>query len=233
MIFEDRFILDIINILLLFAMVFLTIILYARFNHIIDRKWKNNQRNLVQTLLAKYVNAPTASESEKIKKRLVKISKSKPQKQILLDEVANFYDNFSGKSSDMIKDLYDEMALYKISIKKLKNFRWHNKIEGIVELSTMNHKKAYDLIVPLLRHKNNDVRRTAKIAIVELKKANGLDDLAKLTTEMSDWTSLSIISILHRSPTKLTKAELARLRLSDSQSMRSLAAHLEKHSLTD
>ena len=232
MIFGDRFILDIIYILLLFASIFLAIILYTRFNHLINRRWKNNQRNLVQTLLAKYVNAPSASEAMKIKKRLIKISKSRQQKQILLDEVSDIYDNFNGRCSDMVKDLYDEMALFKISIKKLKNTRWHNKIEGIVELSTMNHRKAYDLIVPLLQHKNKDVRRTAKIALVELKKAKGLDDLAKLPTEMSDWTSLSIISILHRSPVKLTNTELERLKRADSQSMRSLATHLEKHSLT-
>ncbi|WP_421872204.1 hypothetical protein [Marinoscillum sp.] len=231
MIFDDAFILNVISLIAILAVIFLLIILYTRANHVIDKRWKNNLRGLFQTLLASYVNTNRESETEKIKKRIIKLTKTRERKQILLEEVADLYDNFSGVCSHRAIELYNDLSLYNLSLAKLRSSRWHKKMEGIVELSTMGYKKASDLIVPLLYHQNQDVRRTAKVALVELKKSKALDDIAKLPTEMSDWTSLSIIAILNRNPVKLSKAELERLKLSPSDSMRSLASHLEKHSL--
>ncbi|MEQ9306644.1 MAG: hypothetical protein RJQ14_22210 [Marinoscillum sp.] len=230
-VFSDSFILEVIYLMVGFALLFLLIILYTRFTYVMDRKWKESIRELYQTLLAQYVNSKDPKKAKKIRERIIKISNSKEKKEILLDEVTDLYNSFNGICSKMAQELYQDMELYKLSIKKLKHHRWHMKMEGIVELSLMNYKEAYSLIVPLLYHKNVDVRRKAKIAIIELKKAKGLEDLVNLPTEMSNWTFLSILSILHRHPSKLTNNELNNLKNSDSESMKSLARHLEKHSL--
>jgi hypothetical protein len=229
---EDRLILEIIYILVGLGLFFLAIILIVRMSFVLNNNWRMSLTDTYQTLLAQYVNAPEYTRAEEIKRRIVRISNTNAKKEILLHEVANLYNNFSGRFSDTARDLYQDLELYKLSIKKVKHLRWHNKIEGIVELSLMKHFKAADLIIPLLKHRDINVRRHAKIGLVELKKIEGIKELTHIPADMSEWTFLSILSIMHRTPTKITEGDLHVLKNAESENIRALAAHLEKYSLT-
>jgi hypothetical protein len=228
--FEDQFIIEVIIAMVLMIILFLGLILYVRFSYVIDRRWKKSMLDILQTLLAKYVNCKDEKEILKLKKRIVKLSSSKGKKELLLSLIMNLYNNFSGSYSDSAEHLYTELKLYKISLMKIRQRRWHVKIEGIVELSTMDFKDAADSIIPLLTHRNVEVRRQAKIALVKLNKLDGLKELVDHPSKMSEWTYLSILSILHHDAVRVDKSDLEYLRKSKIESILALSDHLEKHS---
>ena len=249
-VFDDVLLLRTIYVLVGFAVLFLLFIFYVRFSYVRERRWRRSVRSLCQQLLARYVNlheeeeiaavrkrikkVANLHEEEEIaavRKRIKKVANSPEKRQILLEEVIELYNNFNGVASDRVKKLYKEMRLYELSVRKVESFIWHENIEGIVELSLMNYGKGVKYIRPLLLHSNREVRRKAKIAIVELNKIEGLRELAELPEEMSDWTYLSILSILKRSHSKINTTDLQVLKESESQSIRSLAGHLEKYML--
>lgn len=230
-VFDDVLLLRTIYVLVGFAVLFLLFIFYVRFSYVRERRWRRSVRSLCQQLLARYVNLHEEEEVAAVRKRIKKVANSPEKRQILLEEVIELYNNFNGVASDRVKKLYKEMRLYELSVRKVESFIWHENIEGIVELSLMNYGKGVKYIRPLLLHSNREVRRKAKIAIVELNKIEGLRELAELPEEMSDWTYLSILSILKRSHSKINTTDLQVLKESESQSIRSLAGHLEKYML--
>ena len=230
-VFDDVLLLRTIYVLVGFAVLFLLFIFYVRFSYVRERRWRRSVRSLCQQLLARYVNLHEEEEIAAVRKRIKKVANSPEKRQILLEEVIELYNNFNGVASDRVKKLYKEMRLYELSVRKVESFIWHENIEGIVELSLMNYGKGVKYIRPLLLHSNREVRRKAKIAIVELNKIEGLRELAELPEEMSDWTYLSILSILKRSHSKINTTDLQVLKESESQSIRSLAGHLEKYML--
>lgn len=230
--FEDRFIMEIIVVMLIMIIFFLGFILYIRFSYVLDRRWKKSLQGMFQTLLAKYVNTKDANEINKLKRRIIKLSKTKEKKEMLLKMIIDLYNNFSGSYSDSVEQLYHELKLYELSLKKVKNRRWHVKIEGIVELSTMDYREATQSIIPMLKHKNVEVRRQTKIALVKLNKLEGVKELMNHPSPMSEWTYLSILSILHRNSVRVNEHDLQELRRSKEASMLSLSDHLEKYSLS-
>lgn len=215
-----------------FASLFLSIILYTRFSYVMDRNWKASLTEFFQTLLAQYLNTESLIERDKIKNRIIHVANSRERRQILLNQIIQLYAHFSGSFSDLTKDLYQDLRLYRLSLKKIRSKSWHKKIEGMTELSLMNYRNAINMILPLLKHSNRDVRRHARIATIELQKSKGLKHLSHLSTEMSEWTYLSILSILHRTPFKLNQQEIKELKESESANIRSLVHHLEKHTIS-
>lgn len=228
---DDVFLLRTIFVLSGLALTFLVFIFYVRFDYVQERRWRKSIRSLCQQLLARYVNLHKEEEVARVRQRIKKVANSPEKRQILLEEIIDLYNNFNGIASDRVKTLYKEMRLYEISVRKVKSLIWHENIEGIVELSLMNYSKGAKYIRPLLHHPNIEVRRKAKIAIVELNKIEGLKELVDLPGEMSEWTYLSILSILKRTHNKISPEDLRQLKDAESANIRSLADHLEKHTL--
>jgi len=216
--------------ILSFAGIFLIAIIYTRTIFSLNEKWRREIRALYQDLLALYVTKDE-EQAEKIFVKIKRLSLSNDRKEILLGEVVGLYNNFTGICSERPKNLYNRMQLYDLSLHKLKDSRWHIKIEGIVEASLMGYREAYPLIFNLLRDTNINVRRHAKVGIVELMKKDGLKDLLDLPDPMSKWTHISILSILRRHPFKMKQAELDFLQNHSNPYIKRIAVHLERYSV--
>ena len=151
---------------------------------------------------------------------------------MLLDELVQMCYSFSGVYEERSKELYYHFGLDKISIKKLNSSFTHRIVEGIIELSIVGDKSAYSSIVPLVDHYDIRVRKQAKIAMVEIGEIKGLMEMESRIGIMSNWTFISILSILHRSPFKLNKSQLETLKNSKNPATRRLTHYLDKYSVT-
>ena len=136
--------------------------------------------------------------------------------------------NFSGIYADKVFSIYKELELYTISYEKLRRSSWHSKIQGMYELSTLEYDDAYDEISTLLNHKNDNVKRNARVSVVQLRKNKAFLTLKDIEGNMSRWTFINILAILKRTPMKLTKGELAQLQADQNPYMRELASELVK-----
>ena len=232
-IFGDQFIFDITITLLIIGAIFFSILIYVRGFYILSNKISEQHKSVIQDLLALYVNNIDTDEKQIIHNKLRALSKKELTAQILLNELMDVLDNFSGKTANSVIELYHQFQLHRLSIKKIKDERWSKKIEGIVEISSMEYIDGEKYLINLLNHSNKHVRRHAKVGLVELKKIKGLIDISKAPSIMSEWTYISILSILHRYPFRLEKTELKELENSTDQSIINLTNHIKKHHYLD
>lgn len=207
----------------------LCVILIHRIRFILfDLRFRKFQ-SVLNGLLSKVINR--YDQKEKYLTKIKAIVNSRWKKDLLLDQLVVMCYNFSGIYAVRSREVFDHFQLRQDCLKKLKSSKWNKIVEGIIELSIMDEKDGYELIEPLLDHDNYQVRKQAKIAIVEIDKIEGLMKMESRIGIMSRWTFISILSILHRNPFKLSQSNLDLLKQSKNPSTRRLSEYLGKYSV--
>ena len=211
------------------ALLVMLVIGTYRVFYLIRRKRKRKLTATIHTLISKFINQPDKRDRQII--RLEKLITKKWHKQLLMDAAIQLSYDLSGNYRNCAVEMYKHFHLDKISNRKLKSKRWDKVIEGIIELSIMQDKEAYPKFLKLLDHPRFQVRKEAKIAIVELERTKGLIDMKERIGIMSEWTFISILAILHRTPFKLKESQINELKTAKNPATRRLAAHLDTYSV--
>ncbi|SFT39496.1 hypothetical protein SAMN05216474_0316 [Lishizhenia tianjinensis] len=159
--------------------------------------------------------------------RIQKLMKSKTNQNITIELLLNLNHNFSGVYAEKAYDLYEALALQEVSMAKLKSRKWHQKIRGMYELSTLEYEEAFDAIAAYINHPNDDVKRNARVSLVKIKRKEALIALKDLEGSMSLWTFINIIATLKRNPVKLSELELSSLKEAKNTYIKELANELE------
>lgn len=219
----------IVGIISVTLIILLAIIVY-RLNYLLSKSRIRKFESALLNLLSGAVNHPEKNQENK--NRISKILKKRWQYEILLKYLKVMCYSFRGIFEDRSKELYMYFGLNELSERKLKSLKWDKRIEGIIELSVIGGHDSYNKILPLLDDKEIRVRRQCKIAIVELGEVNGLIEMEAKMGTMSNWTFISILSILHRSTFKISSKNLEILKKSKNPSMKKLLPHLEKYAVT-
>lgn len=167
-------------------------------------------------------------ESALAASKIKQFAYSRETKNILIKQLIVLHHNFSGQYTQKIYNLYRDLQLCQVSLKKLNRWGWEHKVRGMYELSMLEFAPAFDKIAKLIYHRNGEVRRNARVAIVKLKKKEGLLLLKDLKGSLSPWTFINITAILKRTPVKLEKAEIDQLKLAKNDFVKQLAIPLEK-----
>ncbi len=197
------------------------------YNRINDKK-KKRLTAIYHKYLVNYLTE-TGEKSQKASQKIQQLTRSnKKNKMILLKSLLDLNYNFSGGYSTKTNELYHTLQLYSFSREKLKSPFWSKKVKGVYELSSMEDTDSYDMILPLSNHRNPNVRRAARVALVTLNKKQGLLDLKDTYGEISKWTQICIISILKREPTKLSETEINLLKMGDNKYINELGTELDK-----
>jgi hypothetical protein len=186
--------------------------------------------SILLTLLSGAVNHP--ERKQEYINSISRILKKRWQYQILLKSLKTMCYSFRGVYEDRSKELYKYFNLDQLSERKLKSVNWDERIEGVIELSVIGGHESYNKILPLLDDKELRVRRQCKIALVEIGEVNGLIEMESKMGAMSQWTFLSILSILHRSTFKINSKNLEILKSSKNPSIKKFLPYLEKYSVT-
>ena len=154
-------------------------------------------------------------------------TRSKRNKNILINLLIQLNHNFSGTYSDKVFKLYHRRKLYRLSLAKLKKRRKYVKIRGMYELSTLEYDQAFDQIASYLSHSDSEVRRNVKISLIKLRKKEALMKLKDDEGALSLWTFINILATLKRNPIKLKSEELAALKTANNKYIRELSQELE------
>ncbi|MCB0686250.1 MAG: hypothetical protein KDC53_06990 [Saprospiraceae bacterium] len=184
-------------------------------------------KHLLHQLLVDYLLGDSL-ERKQIIEKIQRLNKSRFNKKILIDELLILTNNFSGIYAARVFQLYKDLQLNELSLNKLRNPIWHQKLRGMYELSTLEYSEAFDEISDLIYHPHGEVRRNARVSLIKLKKKDALMTLKDLEGSMSQWTYVSIIAILKQNPIKLTGDEIRRLKSAQNPYVKTLAYDLEQ-----
>lgn len=114
-------------------------------------------------------------------------------RQWLVDELVRARKNLSGSAHEDIKNLYEQLALYEIALKKLSSIKWNWKVQGIQELCIMGQEQFIEKIAVFVEHENEDIRAEAQLALVHFKGFQGLDFLDTITKPISYWNRIRLL----------------------------------------
>lgn len=91
-------------------------------------------------------------------------------RQILLERLVGYRKSFGGKAGALLRRIYLELNLDKMSFRKMKSFSWNNKVKGIRELTDMDIIISDVNILPLTNSKRHELRSEARNAYIKLSK---------------------------------------------------------------
>ncbi len=100
----------------------------------------------------------------------IPVFNSATNRQILLDRLVGYRKSFGGKAGALLRRIYLELGLEKMSFKKMKSFSWNNKVKGIRELTDMDIIISDVNILPLTNSKRHELRSEARNAYIKLSK---------------------------------------------------------------
>lgn len=204
---------------LLFTIIFKVIV--SRWDNYIEKLTSKIENTLVDFLVNEN------DQSQKALTNIKKFSTFQRSQSILIDLLLKLNHNFSGVYDDKIYDLYETLELHKVALAKLRSRKWDEKVRGIYELSTLEYEEAFDEITKYINHKRPSVKRSARVAIVKIKKKEGLFILNNLEGKMSYWTYINVVATLKRHPVKLTDEEIDIIKSSKNKYMHILVKELE------
>ncbi|MBO6795133.1 MAG: hypothetical protein JJ895_14580 [Balneolaceae bacterium] len=228
---EDYWLVQIVQYIIALIGVVLFALAYFRLIHTVTEANRRKFESTLYSLLSKILNHP--EKKEQYLKRMDKLVKKHWQKEILLDQLINICYSFKGVYADRGREVFDHYKFLKRSKRKLKSLRWNKVVEGIIELSIIAEKDGRREIFKLINDPHPEVRKEARIAIVEIDRIQGLIDMNGVLGKMSRWTYISIFSVLQRSPFKLSTKDFNALSKSKNPSMRKLVRELEPYAVAD
>ena len=117
-------------------------------------------------------------------------------RKILSEILFDLQKDVSGTTEERLFKLYKELGLDQDSFAKLKSWRWEVVSQGILELTQMQVKESYQLIIKFINDKRGTIRKQAEIATIKLRN-EGIEYILDSTSyAISEWQQLKMIEAL-------------------------------------
>lgn len=129
-------------------------------------------------------------------KILLRFQKRKPDRNLLICQLAETSKKFRGTTMENILWLFEKMDLEKQLLQNLSQKKWYKKAKAIQQFAYLQQKNSIKKIVSLTNHENDLLRMEAQIAIVKLTGFEGLEFLNGATYPVSEWQQLRLIEEL-------------------------------------
>lgn len=122
--------------------------------------------------------------------------KSKLSKQALIELMISLKKSFSGQFERQLNQLYRELGLHEISLRKVKKGKWSEKAQGIRELAAMNYQEAWLEIAKLHCSCNQVLAQEAQMASIKLAEGKPLYFLDNYSKPLSLWQQINFYQYL-------------------------------------
>lgn len=167
-------------------------------NKKLDKSWKDTISDMLTSII---INGEEENGVENTVNAYLSRFKKLPLNRkrvrtILVDEIKVYHSNFTGFTSDVLRELFLRLDLHKYSLKKIKSNYWEIQIEGIREVSQFWLTTYHQLIFELTDHEHEIVRMEAQAAYVKLDKENPFKFLDSLRSRLLPWHQLVLFEII-------------------------------------
>jgi hypothetical protein len=122
-------------------------------------------------------------------------------RRILVSELLTNHASFSGRSAEVLRELYLQLKLDKKARRSLNSRHWDKQIESIRELTEMSVKEECDRILKFTNNNNSQLRIEAQIAYVKLCVDNPFRFLDTVNEPILEWHQLMLFEIITKTET--------------------------------
>lgn len=154
---------------------------------------KNIEALLIEFLYSESKEGKFSSSQKKIIRKFKKGLNSKRKRKIISETFLQLDQQVSGQMVDQMNILYKEIGLLNYAIKKLKSKNWHIVAIGIKDLRQFKVRRVKNLVLKLINHRREEVRRETHLYFIELFGFEGLDFLDNLKAPLSEWDQILLL----------------------------------------
>ena len=115
---------------------------------------------------------------------------------MLIDRIVNYKKSFTGSIGALLRQLYLELELDKVSAKKMKSAKWNRKVQGMIELTDMDMSISDVNILPLTNSKNRELRAEARNAYIKLSKNEPFKFFDVVTEPLLMWDQIELFKTI-------------------------------------
>jgi hypothetical protein len=126
----------------------------------------------------------------------IPLLRSRFGKQMLIDRIVSYKKSFTGSIGALLRQLYLELELDKVSFKKMKSARWNRKVQGMIELTDMDMSISDVNILPLTNSKNRELRAEARNAYIKLSKNEPFKFFDIVTEPLLMWDQIELFKTI-------------------------------------
>ncbi|CAM4071773.1 hypothetical protein FLAN108750_08850 [Flavobacterium antarcticum] len=130
--------------------------------------------------------------------QLKKSTKDPFIRKILLSLLVKLKQEVSGEISDSVQRLYFQIGLVDYAVARLYHKKWYVIAKGIRELNQFQVKAAHDDVMMHINHPRREVRKEMQLYMVNLFHAEGLNFLAQLEMQLSEWDQIQLLRVLQQ-----------------------------------
>ncbi|MFM6954131.1 MAG: HEAT repeat domain-containing protein [Sphingobacteriaceae bacterium] len=172
--------------------------LYKAVNARFMAKWKQRINQLLSELVADD-DLATAQCVEKYT-HLFKVLplKRKPIKLLVEAEIVRFHQEFTGKTAEVLRELFLALKLEKLAYKRLKDSNWENRVLGIKILAQLNVRWAAPKLLALCDDEVGTLRMEAQAAFLKLSDEAPFRFLDRATEHILEWHQLELLEVINK-----------------------------------
>ncbi|WP_339666416.1 hypothetical protein, partial [Maribacter arcticus] len=135
-----------------------------------------------------------------LKIQIRELIKDNFDRSVLTEVLLDLRKDLSGQSQTVLIELYKDLGLHNDAFEKLASRKWQIISSGILELTSMEVKESYGLIIKFINHRQGTVRKQAEIAVVNLKEEGIGYFLDNTKYKISEWQQLKFLDVLRHKP---------------------------------
>jgi HEAT repeat protein len=117
-------------------------------------------------------------------------------RNIFIDEILIYHSNFTGKTQEVLRELYVRLKLDKYARRKLRSRFWEKQIGAIRELTQMAIREEAENILRYTDDENAQLRMEAQASFIRLSAEDSFRFLDKAKERVLDWHQLVLYDVI-------------------------------------
>lgn len=113
--------------------------------------------------------------------------------RIAIKAIISLHDNYSGIYSKKLEQFFEVSGLVDYSIARLESTRWPYIVEGVRDLSTLNHNASYSRIASRITHPHKLVKMEVLLALIKMRGIGEITKFQKSGLLLNDWVQSNIL----------------------------------------
>lgn len=179
--------------IILTGFIFFLFAFYKRLKRIKESKQKIEFQLIIDKLLFEFLFDNKDLEEIIQREEYQKNFESGLFKRVTIKSILSLHQNYSGIYNTKLESFYVASNLANYSLEQLNSNYWPHIVEGIRDLSGLNHQKSYPRIVSYKNHDNEMVRTEVLLGMIRLK---GISEILKFKNSelyLNDWVQSNIL----------------------------------------
>ncbi len=189
----ERLVLFIVIATFLTALLFFALTLYKGIKHLREDRKKAKFQAALENVLFHYLFEEKSLEEVLGDPIFRAMKRDVLFQRVAIKAIISLHDNYSGIYSKKLEQFFEVSGLVNYSIARLESSKWPFIVEGVRDLSTLNHDASYSRIASRITHPHELVKMEVLLALIKMRGIGEITKFQKTGLLLNDWVQSNIL----------------------------------------